>query len=210
MGSPRRHVSRTRGRGASRADLCDGAIGTSLSPPQDHTSRPRKTVVRFLKRRLPDGTCEIEVLMVRPRSTDESNTQRSTTARTPANLSRIDPMSLPCGTEIVEIRDAGTDGSIGGVRGRGPTGECADEADRSPPMPAQMTDNLAALADSEFLLTIGEPSAWHHGQPPPMPSRCPFTRATWCRFLLATADSASLRGFPCRPPRRGRRATAGR
>ena len=120
---------------------CDGAIGTSLSPPQDHTSRPRRTVVRFLRRRLPDGTCEIEVLKVRPRYPVASNAQRSTAARTPANHFRIDPMSLPCGTGIVEVRDAGTHGSIGGVRGHGPTGECADEADRPPPMPAMTTDS---------------------------------------------------------------------
>lgn len=144
---------------------CDGAIGTSLS--QGHTSPSRKTVVRFLKRRLPDGTCEVEVLMVRPRFRGESNAQRSTAFRTPASLSQIDPMSLPCGTEIVEVRDAGTDGSIGGVRGRGPTGECSDEADRSPSMPVMTTDSLAALTDSEFLLTISDPSAWHNGQPPP-------------------------------------------
>ncbi len=146
---------------------CDGAIGTALSPPQDHRAQPRRTVVRFLKRRLPDATCEVEVLMVRPRFRGASNAQRSPASRTPTNLSRIDPMSLPCGTEIVEVRDAGTDGSIGGVRGRGPTGECPDEADRSPPMPTQMPDSLAALTDSEFLLTISEPSAWHNGQPPP-------------------------------------------
>jgi hypothetical protein len=29
------------------------------------------------------------------------------------------------------------------------------------------TDSLAALTDSEFLLTISDPSAWHNGQPPP-------------------------------------------
>jgi len=137
---------------------CDGGIGTSLSPPQDHTSRPRRTVVRFLRQRLPDGTCEITVLMVRPRFRGTSNARTSTTVRTPRYIGRIDPMDLACGTEVIEVRDAGTDGSIGGVRGRGPTGECADEKDRSPP--AQMTGGIAttALSDSEFLLTIGEPS----------------------------------------------------
>ena len=107
---------------------CEAALRIALrasvdSPKEEHV------VVRLMKRRLSGDACEIEVLTIGP-------TQRTAAAPSKA-FDQTNGRHLPCGTQLIEIRESRSRGRSGSVNGRKPSDTCAD-IDRGMESPLQI------------------------------------------------------------------------
>lgn len=113
---------------------CDTAINLGFRSREGASPR-EKTVLRLQKKRVASG-CVLEVSAIgtegrRTAATDGSPPRTAGTSGPPPSLGRrpVDGRDLPCGTELIEVRQSGVVGSSLTVRGVGQGGDCHEDPD---------------------------------------------------------------------------------
>jgi len=110
-------------------------IRSSAEPPSSE-----EMLLRLLKKRATSG-CTLEVLEVgtgrrRADGPDASEPGTSGTSNLPPSngVRRIDARTLPCGSQLIQVREGRMGGSSSTVQGTGPSGDCEGWHDMHGPL----------------------------------------------------------------------------